>query len=107
MGAADGHIPSILPYKILTTSPQQKLYTKFGLPNAQYQAVYCELWEVKKQFSWFPAKHFMVNKDFRKLLERAFVNLERAGCHTEIKTYDGCLSGRAVRGYSDTLSLHA
>jgi D-alanyl-D-alanine carboxypeptidase len=85
---------------------QKQLMDKYGFPDLAYQTRHCEVWEVKKDFSWFPAKKFMVNKDFKKMLFKAFSNLEKAGLHREIKTFDGCYNPRSVRGGS-ALSLHA
>jgi hypothetical protein len=86
---------------------QTQILRKYGHPNDQYAAVYCELWPVQKRFPWFPAKKIFINKDFRKKLETAFANLERAGIQSEIKTFDGCYNKRKVRGSDDSTSLHA
>lgn len=85
---------------------QQQLLQKYGEPGADYQAKFCEMWNVKSDFPWFPANRMLVNKDFKVLLYTAFTNLEKAGCHTEIKTFDGCYNDRSVRGRNST-SLHA
>lgn len=84
----------------------QRIIDKYGEPGADYQAKYCELWEIQNDFSWFPAKKIEINKDFKAKLMTVFMNLEEAGLHTEIKTFDGCYNDRNVRG-KDTTSLHA
>lgn len=88
-------------------SAQRKILARYGHPNAQYQAVYCELWKVSERFPWFPTDRIFINKDFRKKLEAAFANLERVGLQGEIKTYDGCFNERKVRDSDDATSLHA
>jgi hypothetical protein len=87
-------------------SAQQQLIAKYGPPNHDYLIKYCLLWEVHKDFSWFPAHSFLVNKDFKDKLAIAFHQLELKGIHTEIKTFDGCYNDRTVRG-SASISLHA
>lgn len=85
---------------------QKMLMDTYGPPNTDYFKKYCELWEIKKDFAWFPTSHFLVNEDFKKLLKAAFKALEAQKLHKEIKTYDGCYNDRAVRGSKST-SLHA
>lgn len=85
---------------------QQLLLQKYGPPDEHYEEAFCFIWEVKKDFPWFPASHFEVNKDFKDVLFKAFTALQEAGLHTEIKTFDGCHNDRMVRGASST-SLHA
>lgn len=87
-------------------SAAQFLINKYGAPGADYEAKYCVLWQVKEDFPWFPAKRIFINVDFKNKLFNAFTELEKAGLHKEIKTYDGCLAIRTVRGRSST-SLHA
>jgi D-alanyl-D-alanine carboxypeptidase len=79
---------------------------KYGAPTKVYQNTQCIVWEVKKDFNWFVADRIFINKDFKAKLFKAFTALEKAGLHTEIKTYDGCYNERSVRGKS-ALSLHA
>ena len=85
---------------------QQTMIAKYGEPGTDYQLHWCMIWEVQLDFPWFPAKRFMVNKDFKTKLFAAFTNLEKAGRHTEIKTFDGCYNDRMVRGYAGTPSMH-
>lgn len=80
--------------------------SKYGQPGTTYERKYMELWEISKDFPWFPAKKIFINKDFRKKLTVAFTNLQRAGRHTEIKTFDGCYCIRNTRGYTSP-SLHS
>lgn len=87
-------------------SAQQILLQKYGEPDAAYQAKFCEIWRVQQDFAWFPANRFLVNSDFKKMLETAFANIEAAGLQSEIKTFDGCYNNRMVRG-ANTTSLHA
>lgn len=88
-------------------SAQDILLGKYGPPDEPtYQTQFCEIWYVKMDFHWFPANKFMVNKDFKIMLAKAFAALEAAGLHTEIKTFDGCFNLRMVRGRA-AASLHS
>lgn len=87
-------------------SAQQTILLKYGSPDAIYQAKYCAMWDVQKEFTWFPAKRMFINNDFKAKLQEAFTTLQAAGVHTEIKTFDGCYNDRSVRG-RDSKSLHA
>lgn len=87
-------------------SAQQQLLAKYGPPDHAHIVKYCSVWNVQADFQWFPAHSFLVNNDFKKVLEDAFRALEAAGLYTEIKTFDGCYNDRTVRGSSST-SLHA
>lgn len=82
------------------------MFNKYGEPDHDYIGKYCQLWQVRDEFSWFPVGTFLVNVDFQAKLRTAFAALEKAGVHTEIKTYDGCYNDRTVRGSAST-SLHA
>ena len=79
---------------------------KYGNPDKVYQSKYCIIWEVKKDFAWFPADKIYINKEFEAKLFIAFKNLEAKGLHTEINTFDGCFVQRPVRGMS-VPSLHS
>lgn len=85
---------------------QLLIIKKFGEPGAAYQEQHCELWEVQKDFPWFPAKKLLINKEFKNKLFAAFTNLQKAGIQGEIKTFDGCYNDRSVRGRASQ-SLHA
>ena len=95
---------------------QTQLILKYGLPDKDYQAKHCEMWKISEDFPWTlnitignsqnQWKRVFINKDFKEKVIRAFGNLERAGLHTEIKTFDGCYVDRKVRG-RNTKSLHA
>lgn len=97
-------------------SAQTAILQKFGAPGADYQAKFCEVWDIQKDFPWTkditnsvtgqPWKRVLINKEFKFKIFRAFQNLHKAGCHTEIKTFDGCYEARQVRG-RDSKSLHA
>lgn len=87
-------------------SAQQQLLAKYGEPDHAYVGKYCVIWQIQQDFSWFPAKSFLINVDFKSLLTNAFKALEAKGLHKEIITYDGCYNDRSVRGASTT-SLHA
>jgi hypothetical protein len=85
---------------------QEQLLNIYGPPDHAYLTKYCEVWEVKKDFSWFPVSRFLVNKYFKAVLIKAYTALQAAGLHTEIKSFDGCYNDRNVRG-SNKLSGHA
>lgn len=86
---------------------QQIIINKYGEPDKKYLETYCYDWQVKQDFPWFPSTEIFINKDFKIELATAFVNLEKANCHTEIKTYDGCFNKRNVRGSATSQSLHS
>ena len=79
---------------------------KYGEPNEEYQSRYCYVWNVKKDFPWFPAESFFVNKEFKDKLFIAFTKLQASKLNKEIKTFDGCFVQRPVRGMS-VPSLHS
>jgi len=85
---------------------QQIIINKYGEPDKDYLAKFCFNWQVKHDFSWFPATKIFINKDFKTKLAIAFINLEKNNCQTEIKTYDGCFNERNVRAASSQ-SLHS
>lgn len=85
---------------------QKEIISKYGLPDNVYQAKHCELWQVQKDFAWFPTTKIFINKDFKKKLYNAFKELETNNLQSEIKTFDGCFQQRTVRG-SDMISLHS
>lgn len=97
-------------------SAQQIILQNFGLPDEDYQCKHCELWKPQQDFPWLihvintatgkPLERVMINTQFKNKLITAFKNLEKAGLHTEIKTWDGCYNQRSVRGRNST-SLHA
>jgi hypothetical protein len=85
---------------------QQNMNNIYGGPGPDYVRKHCIRWLIWEDFGWFPVGSFLVNVDFKKALHRAFSNLQAAGLHREIKTFDGCYSDRDVRG-SAAISLHA
>ena len=93
---------------------QTQVILKYGLPNKEYQDKWCEMWNISEEFPWTlnvqvnksPWKRVYINKDFKARVKVAFANLEKAGLHTEIKTFDGCYVDRKVRG-ANTRSLHS
>ena len=97
-------------------SASRNIMQKYGPPDDHYFAKYGMTWNVVEDFKWSenilimdtvkPLKRILINKEFQSKLKTAFTNLERAGLHTEIKTYDGCYNNRSVRG-SESKSLHA
>jgi len=87
-------------------SAQDQIIAKYGLPGPDYQAKYCNMWDIQKDFPWFPAKRVLINTDFKAKLYVAFKRMEQAGVHSEIKTFDGCYNDRSVRGRTSK-SLHA
>jgi hypothetical protein len=85
---------------------QDLIIQKYGEPSQEYMSKYCSMWEVQKEFPWFPAKRMFVNNDFKNKLRIAFHNIEEASLQSEIKTFDGCYVERKVRG-SNKISLHS
>ncbi|MBC7509392.1 MAG: M15 family metallopeptidase [Ferruginibacter sp.] len=78
----------------------------YGAPGDVYKKKFCEVWEVKKEFAWFPADKIYINKDFRKVLTVAFKKLHTRGQYIEIKKFDGCYNERLGRGLK-LASLHS
>ena len=85
---------------------QETMIAKYGLPDGKYQSKWCILWEVQQDFPWFPAERIFLNKDFKDILYKAFVTLRLNGLQSEIKTYNGCLVVRPIRG-ANSISMHA
>jgi hypothetical protein len=93
---------------------QNQIISKYGLPDDAYKEKHCEMWFISEEFPWVKNvtvfgkqwNKIFINKDFRKKLTVAFTNLEKAGLHTEIKTFDGCYVIRNVRGRK-SFSLHS
>ena len=95
---------------------QTQIILKYGLPGKEYMDKHCEMWNISEDFPWtlnikvgdtdHAWRRIFINKDFKSKLHHAFQNLERAGLHTEIKTFDGCYVDRKVRG-KNARSLHS
>jgi hypothetical protein len=85
---------------------QEQLLQTYGPPDTAHIQQWCVVWNVQSEFPWFPVHSFLVNKDFRIKLRKAFTALEEKGLHKEIHSFDGCYNDRNVRGSSST-SLHA
>lgn len=85
---------------------QEEIIAKYGQPDKAYFDKYCMMWQVQNDFNWFPAKRIYINSDFKVKLWSAFYELEQAGLHTQIHTFDGCYVERKVRG-STKISLHS
>lgn len=85
---------------------QQSMIAKYGQPDATYQSAWCTLWEVRKEFPWFLVNKIFLNKDFKEMLFNGFKAVDSRGLQSEIKSFDGCLSQRPVRGFN-SLSMHA
>ncbi|MCW3070341.1 MAG: hypothetical protein JWO44_231 [Bacteroidetes bacterium] len=87
---------------------QEILESRYGSPQAgNFESKWMTLWEVKKEFTWFPKKTIYIHKDFCELLKGAFKDLERLNLHTEIKFFDGCFNIRLVRGSKTVYSIHS
>lgn len=79
---------------------------------------WCVLWLVPKDIApllrgWIntatgnPVAHIYCNKDMVEPLERAVRKACENGLAPQLKSFDGCLNIRAVRGQPKTLSAHA
>ncbi|XZF16135.1 M15 family metallopeptidase [Chitinophagaceae bacterium MMS25-I14] len=89
-------------------SAQQLLYIRYGDPRLPgWQKKWMIRWEIRKDFSWFPAGSIYVHKDFKVQLGNAFRQLEVNKLHHEIKTFDGAFNIRYVRGSDVVLSVHS
>lgn len=85
---------------------QQTMISKYGMPDGHYQSQWCILWEVKKDFPWFLVNKIFINRDFKDMLFKAFESIEAKGLQGEIKSFDGCLNQRPIRG-SSAISMHS
>ena len=87
---------------------QKYLLFQYGDPRtAGWQYRWMTLWQVGKEFPWFPKERIYIHKDFMIVLRAAFSALEREGVHTEIKTCDGTINLRHERGSYSVLSTHS
>jgi hypothetical protein len=91
-----------------SAAAQSYLFDLYGDPRTPgWQQRWMTLWNVQKEFPWFPKEKMYLHKDFQKILHGAFAALERAGVHTEIKSCAGTFNIRAVRGSYSVLSTHS
>jgi len=87
---------------------QQMLFRRYGDPRHEdWERRWMEDWHVQKDFSWFPAAHIYIHKEFKQRLHDAFTELEQKGLHAEIRSFDGAFSLRTVRGSDTALSVHS
>jgi D-alanyl-D-alanine carboxypeptidase len=82
------------------------LIAQYGTPDAEYQAKYCTMWQVKERFPWFPAEKIFINIVFMNKLVISFQAVQDANLQGEIITFNGCYVDRPVRG-SNSISAHA
>lgn len=87
---------------------QLLLYTRYGDPrDAGFEQKWMNLWDVKKEFPWFPVRDIYIHKHFRPMLEEAFKELSVMGLQDELKTCDGCFDIRMLSGGNQVLSIHS
>ncbi len=81
---------------------------RYGDPRSKgWEARWMTLWNIKKDFPWFPKERLYLHKDFQPLLKGALAALEQKGLHREIKTCEGTFIIRTVRGSHAHLSVHS
>lgn len=95
---------------------QDILRQKYGDPNEEYQAKYCVLWNIQKDFPWFkdiinaatgkPVEKIFINRDFKDKLFIALTAITQAKVYGEIKIFNGCYQYRKSRT-TNLLSIHA
>lgn len=84
------------------------MHERYGDPRTKgWESRWMMLWNVRKEFPWFPKERLYLHKDFQPLLETAFGELQRTGLHREIKTCEGTFAIRTVRGSHAFLSIHS
>jgi len=83
-----------------------QLIAQYGNPDAEYQAKYCTMWQVKERFPWFPAEKIFINIVFMNKLVISFQAVQDANLQHEIISFNGCYVDRPVRG-SNSISAHA
>lgn len=86
---------------------QDKLFAKYGDPRNQlaYQSKYCIIWNVSNEYTWFPQRRLLINKDFKDKLSLVFRKLTETGLYKEIRKSGGCFEPRNSRT-TGLLSLH-
>jgi hypothetical protein len=86
---------------MVTSSQCQK---KYGKPELENNMV---VWDVPGYLEvGFIPKKIYCNKDLVQPLSKAFENLIKSNCVTELKTWDGCFNIRKKRGLN-SMSLHS
>jgi hypothetical protein len=106
----EGHIIPLSPVEkvIYNGKPQRELHRRYGDPREKgWGNKWMSIWQIKRDFPWFPAEKIYIHKDFKEKLTRAFKVLEAAELHKEIKTFDGCYCIRTVRGTDSLMSVHS
>lgn len=99
---------SIVDKAIYAGKPQRELHRLYGDPREKgWGNRWMSIWNIRRDFPWFPAERVYIHKDFKEKLTRAFKVLEAAELHKEIKTFDGCYCIRTVRGTDSLLSVHS
>ncbi len=87
---------------------QLQLFTRYGDPeDPGFAAKWIVHWDVHASFPWFPAGEVYLHKHFKPALDAAFLSLEMAGLHAEVRSFDGGYELRRVRGSSDVMSTHS
>lgn len=63
--------------------------------------------QVVNTVTGFPCVHIYLNKDMVDPLDKVLALLYSKGLHTELKTFDGCVNQRDVRGDPGKPSTHS
>jgi len=83
------------------------LYTRYGDPREPgWRNKWIHKWHVQQLYPWFPEKEIEVHKHFWPMLQDAFLELEKLGLHSEIKTYHAC-NDLVYLHESPVLSVHS
>ena len=70
---------------------QLVLFTRYGDPRLPgWDSKWITNWHVQQLHPWFPEREIQIHKHFWPLLQDAFLELEKLGLHTEIKTVHHC-----------------
>ena len=86
---------------------QLVLYTRYDDPRLPgWENKWITNWHVQQLHPWFPQQEVRIHKHFWPLLQDAFLELEKLGLYTEIKTFDGCHELASLPG-SPVLSVHS
>jgi hypothetical protein len=101
-------LEDIIPPIEFSGQAQLLLYTRYGDPREiGWDTKWITEWHVHQKFPWFPVSNILVHKHFWPMLEKAFGSLEKAGLHTQIRTFNGCFEIRKIRGSKSVLSVHS
>lgn len=86
---------------------QLVLFTRYDDPRtAGWEHKWITTWHVRQLHPWFPVEDIKIHKHFLPMLQAAFLELEKLGLHTEIKTVHTSFKTQYLQD-SPVLSVHS